>query len=677
VKGAAKGKSRLLTGIAAILVAALVGCVYTTRPYWWNFYNNGVSRASEGEMEEAAENFETAIGIREGATLARPKDARRVRTYGMHFIDDYFPHRELGLAYYRTKRFAEAEKELLISLDQTPSAKAKMYLNLVRGELLRREPAQEEPPDLTLRIPDRPYLSSDRMTLTGVAESRNRISSIFVNGQRLFVELAEEKTPFFTELRLKPGPNTVLVEAVDLVGKSSSKKLLLNVDMEFPAVAIEDAVRKGADAVAVSGIATDNLGISSLVVQGRRQAVEGPATEIPFRLEAARGDTISVEVADLAGNTTSARVTISPEMIEPGGGESSRPVLLAMRPTGRVLDSGGIRFASSEEATGGDRTPPIISLRNVTDGRVIYSDQLIFDGLVRDNGRLAVLSVNGEDVLGPKTGVLVKYFSYRASLSEGPNHFRVVAVDRAGNRAEQSFRVIRKIQEPLQVEARLTLALLPLQENGSVRSATSQVYGLLLGAFLERGRFNFVEREETVFRALLTELKIGNSELADKATAVRIGHLRTAEGMLYGKTIEDHRSLTVDLWLVDTETSEILFFADVYGEDKSRDELKWLMDGLVLKFVQRFPLVRGKVTRVTDLGVYIDNGLLDGIWTGTKYLILKEEPGAVPGALRMIKMDGKALVARAKTVQPESCFAAFADTRGAALVDVNDPVITK
>ncbi|NQT83868.1 hypothetical protein HQ563_12635, partial [bacterium] len=130
-------KARLLTGLVAILVGAVGGCAYTWRPYWWNFYERGVSRASEEQLSEAAEDFETAIGERKGATVPRPKDARRVRTYGMHFIDDYFPHRELGVAYYRMKRFADAERELLISLDQTPSAKARAYLNLVRGELLR------------------------------------------------------------------------------------------------------------------------------------------------------------------------------------------------------------------------------------------------------------------------------------------------------------------------------------------------------------------------------------------------------------------------------------------------------------------------------------------------------------------------------------------------------------
>jgi len=626
-------------------------------------------------LQEAAEDFETAAGEKAGATVPRPKDARRVRTYGMHFIEDYFPHRELGIAYYRMKRFAEAEQELLVSLDHTPSAKAKAYLNLVRAEMLREKPAQDAPPSLELSTPVGPYLNTRTVKLAGVARSKNHVSAIFVNGQRLFTELAEQEREFSTDLELKPGKNEVVVEVVDLVQKSTTKTLSLNVDVQYPTVAIEDVVRKDADTVTVRGTAMDNAGLSRLLVEGEEQLVEEAPTEMPFSVDAALEGAVTVEVLDVAGNRTRAAVRITQDMLESPEPGAVRPILLAMLPSQVVADGEGIGVLLAEGAAAGDGTPPLISLRDVTDGRIICDEEFIFEGFARDNGRLAVLSVNREDLLGARTGVLVKYFTYRATLRTGENTFTVVGVDRAGNRAEKRFTILRRIQEPLQVAARLTLGLLPLQQNGATLSATNQVYDLLLGSFLASGRFNLVEREEAAFQAILTELKIGNSELADKTTAVRIGRLRTAEGMLYGKTIEDEQSITVDLWLVDTETSEILFFADVYGEDKSRDELKWLADGLVLKFRQRFPLVRGKVTGVTDSGVFINNGSAEGIWAGMKYLVLKE--GEEPGSLKMREVNGRVMEARARTVQKDSCFAEYADKSAGSEVRVNDPAITK
>lgn len=675
MKRTGPAKEKVLAVCLAVVLSWLGGCTYTWRPNWWNFYERGLQRSSQGQLQEAAEDFETAAGEKAGATLPRPKDARRVRTYGMHFIEDYFPHRELGIAYYRMKRFAEAEQELLVSLDHTPSAKAKAYLNLVRAEMLREKPAQDAPPSLELSTPVGPYLNTRTVKLAGVARSKNHVSAILVNGQRLFTELAEQEREFSTDLELKPGKNEVVVEVVDLVQKSTNRTLSLNVDVQYPTVAIEDVVRKDADTVTVRGTAMDNAGVSRLLVEGKEQLVEEGPTEVPFSVDAALEGAVTVEVLDVAGNRTRAAVRITQDMLESPEPGAVRPILLAMLPSQVVADGEGIGVLLAKGAAAGDGTPPLITLHDVTDGRIIYDQEFIFEGFARDNGRLTVLSVNGEDLLGARTGVLVKYFTYRATLRTGENTFTVVAVDRAGNRAEKRFTILRRIQEPLQVAARLTLGLLPLQQNGATLSATNQVYDLLLGSFLSSGRFNLVEREEAAFQAILTELKIGNSELADKTTAVRIGRLRTAEGMLYGKTIEDEQSITVDLWLVDTETSEILFFADVYGEDKSRDELKWLADGLVLKFRQRFPLVRGKITGVTDSGAFINNGSAEGIWAGMKYLVLKE--GEEPASLKMREVNGRAMEARARTVQKDSCFAEYADKSASPEVRVNDPVITK
>src|SRR5512135_2425415 len=64
----------------------------TWRGKWWNYYERGVSRSDDGDWEAARSDFSRALDLRD-------KDQRRARTYGMHFIA-YFPHRELGVAYY-------------------------------------------------------------------------------------------------------------------------------------------------------------------------------------------------------------------------------------------------------------------------------------------------------------------------------------------------------------------------------------------------------------------------------------------------------------------------------------------------------------------------------------------------------------------------------------------------
>ncbi|MDX1779665.1 MAG: hypothetical protein R3339_12355, partial [Thermodesulfobacteriota bacterium] len=67
---------------------------------WDDYYLRGLSYGEGEYWEDAAKDFAVAIQKRE-------YDQRRARTYGMHFID-YFPNREMGIAYYNMKRYSDA-----------------------------------------------------------------------------------------------------------------------------------------------------------------------------------------------------------------------------------------------------------------------------------------------------------------------------------------------------------------------------------------------------------------------------------------------------------------------------------------------------------------------------------------------------------------------------------------
>jgi len=67
------------------------------RATWWNFYNRGLARSLNGKWAAAAEDFLVAMGRKQGAVYGEEDEKRRAKTYGLHFLDDYFPHRELGV----------------------------------------------------------------------------------------------------------------------------------------------------------------------------------------------------------------------------------------------------------------------------------------------------------------------------------------------------------------------------------------------------------------------------------------------------------------------------------------------------------------------------------------------------------------------------------------------------
>ena len=103
------------------------------RNTWWQHYERGLSYAAGEFWDDAVASSQRALATRLGQ-----QDQHRANTYGLHFIDHYFPHRELGIVYYRLSRYQDALRELTTSLDQVESAKAEFYLNKVRQALLQQ-----------------------------------------------------------------------------------------------------------------------------------------------------------------------------------------------------------------------------------------------------------------------------------------------------------------------------------------------------------------------------------------------------------------------------------------------------------------------------------------------------------------------------------------------------------
>jgi len=94
---------------------------------WFRAYENGIKALK-------IKNYGLAIMKFREAIKAQPQDKKKIRTYGMHFIE-YYPHRELGIALYYTGKLDEAKRHLQMSLQQTPSQRASLYLGkIVKGD---------------------------------------------------------------------------------------------------------------------------------------------------------------------------------------------------------------------------------------------------------------------------------------------------------------------------------------------------------------------------------------------------------------------------------------------------------------------------------------------------------------------------------------------------------------
>jgi len=168
------------------------------RERWWNFYERGCSFSQGGFYPEAIADFKEAL-------RQRDCDQRRARTYGMHVMD-YFPHRELGAAYFHAGNYNEAQKQLEASLSQADSGRAKYYLNEVRTAILKTSRADLPPATISLTAGGtEAFSNSFNLNVSGVVNAEAYAHAVAVNNDPLFIELAEKKLEFSKEVKIKKG----------------------------------------------------------------------------------------------------------------------------------------------------------------------------------------------------------------------------------------------------------------------------------------------------------------------------------------------------------------------------------------------------------------------------------------------------------------------------------------
>lgn len=669
------------------------------RGKWWNYYVRGRWYADGGYWDEASRDFKMAVNL-------RSEDQRSARSYGMHFWE-YFAHRELGIVYFHQAKYDEAKKELETSLTTADSARTKFYLNRCNEAILKISKCDPSPPVIKVTSHrEGEIVNTPTVNLQGITEGSGCVGAMNIQGKRLFIELAEKQLHFSERVTLHAGENVIDIEATDLLKRNVRKDFKLILDVCPPIVCLDDiqvSRKDGKQVATVKGVIVDDYGVKGFSVNNVEIPVPvGKEVEFKQDIVLTEGRTISFKVVDVAGNETrgeqqvEVKATLWPEGMKKGVKYAYRatdkPILLAAQgmdvhtvqtllalndanapqpsPGAEAIQDAKTNALPLSSNVGGDSVPPVI--RTDLKSSITYDTNLFVSGNVHDDSSVTKLQVN-QRLLEIHPGKNV-FFNYLLPLQEGENIVEIWAVDTRGNEAKISpVKITKKTFELLETDARYTVALLPLRALAEAGVPSNTVYSLLLKAFDEEPkRFNFVERDRARLEEILREQKISNTELTSPDTAIKIGKIHAAVGMLFGSVEEDAKGITIALRLVDTETTQILANADVYDEDKSTKNLEWLMHGLVLKMKQQFPMVQGTVIHVSGNGFHINAGASGGAEVGMKLLLFREiKEGS------FVLREPLDVVARIAQVQKDTSFAKVINAKGTGNVEKDNVVITK
>ncbi|MFQ5334535.1 MAG: CsgG/HfaB family protein, partial [Flavobacteriales bacterium] len=594
------------------------------RHRWWNYYERAVSRMKRGFYQEAEEDFFIAL-------KKRSRDGRRARTYGMHF-SDYFPHRELGILYFRQGKLDASEQELLTSIRQYPSAKASFYLNRTRQKKIKKGGLDTKPPSIVLDGEDGLGKPTNAFSihLSGKVIDDQYASGLTIQGKHYRIEQAAAEVSFQQTVKLVSGVNVIEVVAQDLAGNQTERKLKIIVDRQGPQISVDEIklgeVQSGMRLLAVTGLAWDKQPIREINIAGHQVAIKS-GTGV-FRSEFRVSENVKAvpfHAEDALGNQSNGSIEIDVQPVS-SVAEVKRPAILLASAESQVVSDVApvwIRLARSDV---GQSYPPRIQVKDMDSAQEVFWDRVFLEGKVIDDTKVMQLDINGLPVL-QRPGKQV-FFSSMLPLKIGENSIVIHSVDEGGNISEQNIKIVRKQKKVKKLGQRMTVSLLPLEKKGDVSVASEVAEDNLLNALVELRRFQLVERSH--LKEILGELKLSASELVNPATAAHVGEISAASMVMMGSIVEDKSGIEVVARVVDTETSEIIAVKDVYEDDKSLNKLHELMEGLASKLDHTFPLIQGLLIQRDGERILIDVGEGSGLRRGMRLISFRKGNTVIP-----------------------------------------------
>ena len=664
----------------AVLLVALMGCagqqgvVVDGKTYgvtksvfrgrWWSYYERGSSFLSGSLEEQAAADFQQAL-------RGRSTDTWQARTYGLHFVE-YFPNRELGIAYYQMSRLDEARQYLEKSLAQVDTARANQYLDLVtRKQIASGQISDTAGPSLQTSLKDGAIVSSRQVPFEITANDDVAVARVEVNGKAVPQRRSNPKVTVADSLLLNEGTHEITFKAGDLADKSAAATVKLEVDLTGPTIGIfspRDFSVTNADSVRLEGICVDKNGVASVTLADKPiPSQTGNRVEFSADLPLQEGDNAFVIIAkDVAGNETRSAIKLFK-----GDKQSSSARLWELNARAPQL----LEFAQDAAPAALPAVPPAepiaIVLRSPQAERPYRHNKTLYvSGDATAQTKVAALTINGEP-FNELTGAPKETFSRRIPIDAVGEVVVPVDVQAQDDQGHETVTSVKVNVHPVQldsVESKLPLAVLAFAGE-AVEPLLPELLRVGTEASLfEAARFRVLDR--TRLRDVLTEQQLA-AALANPDEAIALGKLTTAQILLVADVFNRGGGVEVKARAISTETSDILQTFDTYIDDKnSSEKINAGLESLAADLAKAFPRLSGEILSVRPKPDG-DEMLLnwtreDGVREGMHLLVVQEtdpwldpatgtviEPGEVvkvaEGRIQALLTQG----AKAKALKPE------------------------
>jgi hypothetical protein len=595
------------------------------RGRWWNYYERGQSFLQGEFFAEAERDFRIAL-------RNRSQDQRWARTYGLHFLPEYFPNRELGITLYQQGRMDEATESIEESLDQQHTARGAYYLGLVRRAQVEAAGSDREAP--TFQVAEEGLARGElKTTLNGTALDDTYVSAIWINEEPYPIDLSAPIVEINHPVTLQAGANQFHVAVEDILGNRSEFDIQLHTDVDGPLVSFDAASNN-----IITGVLYDASGVASLSF-GEIPASLTPQDDgtVKFRadLPPSSAQVIEYVCADEWDNETKGAV---PATALPASAafRRTRVAQAAVDPAVDASLNESAPIILAQQSSAFALAAPTAKINNPTNGRVYLRDEIVVDIELRSGAPLQLAVLNGYEIplIQGRSSMLT---SRKLLLPDTGSHTVTLALrDERGQEAITSVEVERRASK-IEDVGRLDAAFLGMaprdvevESDIPIDAYLPIIKDYIYTEFFQSERFaNIVDRDEAALSAILTEQQLSAS-LGDKDEVLALHQVIPAELLVAGKFRRYPDSIEITLEGKSTEVLSdsgviTLGLAEVSGAPTTNEEYRDLVHILVLRFLEQFPQAQGGVLAVRGDKLITDlSGITHALKTYHKVIVYRK-----------------------------------------------------
>jgi TolB-like protein len=519
---------------------------------WFDYYKRAITWMDCQQWEKAENDLTAALKV-------RSKDKRRVYTSGMHFLNNYFPNRELGVTLYYQQKYDAAVDALRISYTQFPSEKARVFLLLALRNSVTYQGNDSSAPKIVKTEETADFI---RLTLT----DDQFISRLLINGQIYPIRattVIDNTTITFEPVSSSIGVQldkalyrgqTLALTLFDVFDKQTQLTLGVSNDITPPLISVLNKSQSGGQTQWLFSARDQQSAIRTILVDGS-----------PIAFTA--GDSSNFEVS-------SQQQKVLIEVVDTAGNNAKQAFVNAMAEN-LLLD---VEVASA----------------------VTQENHVLLSIYMQSPEGLAELSINNKVVA--LQGVDESFLNYLFTLQSGVNTINLSLKD--GLETEYvTVEVLKEPPEGFDFNDRLKLAVFPFDcEQNKTASCwdNNQVFDDYFAEFSDRRRFQVVSRNNLSER--VQQLKLCEFDLSEKC-AWEATQLIGSQAMVVAeetrRTTNNITTVEVYAKIIDARSGDILITFDSYQQLPQQQALdsRYLVNKIHSYFpLLNFALVAGKVS---------------------------------------------------------------------------------